>query len=433
MIRATGLTLAAVLCLGAAAPESRLEEYFRLRKEAGAAANGGDLARAEVLLERALFLYPTAPGSFIRLARLEAAAGKPHEAVAHLASYANLGLTWDVAGDKALATLAGRDDFALVAARLAANAKPVGNPTLVAELPEAGPIYEGLARRADDWLISSVTDRTIYRIDGKGRSPFLVDTPLTGGIFGLAVDGGTVWAAEASGPEIPGSQGPARTALLRIDGRTGVILDRYPLPDDGKPHQLGDVTVATDGAVYASDSVGAGIWRLKPGSKLLEPILHSKDLGSPQGMVVCEAADALLIADYPTGLHRLDLKSGKLEPVGGMKVALAGTDGLFRVGYEHSRRNAKPQPLAVVATQNGVTPARLVMLRISPDCRRIEAATVMAANHEGLDDLTLGADDAGRVAVIAGSGWTGYGPDGKQTPGATPKAARILAFPYPAD
>lgn len=432
MIRAVSLTLAAALCLAGAAPESRLEQYFRLRKEAGAAAQANDIAKAESLLEEALALYPHSPGSLIRLARVEVAAGKPAEAVAHLDAYAKLGLIWDVAGDKALSTLAAREDFAPVAARLAANAAPKGVPTVAATLPKAGPIYEGLARFGDGWLVSSVTEHTIYKVDAKGAvTPFLKGDAETGGIFGLAVDGRTVWATEASGPEIPGSAGAARTALLKIDGKTGAILARYPVEGAPGPVQLGDVVVASNGTVYASASVGAAIYRLTPGAKALEVALASKELGSPQGLVVCETGKALLIADYPTGLHRLDLKTGKLAPVGGMHVAMAGTDGLFRVGYDYQMRNATPHPMAVVATQNGVSPARLIMLRISVDCREIEDMQVAAANHPALDDLTLGAAMPGGMAVIGRGGWAGYGGDGKPLAGAKPQSAQILTFPFP--
>jgi hypothetical protein len=432
MIRAVSLTLAAALCLAASAPESRLEQYFRLRKEAGAAAQGSDLVKSEALLEQALVLYPHSPGSLIRLARVEVAAGKPTEAVAHMDAYARLGLIWDVAGDKALAPLSARADFAPVAAKLAANARQTGVLTVAASLPRAGPIYEGLARWREGWLVSSVTDHTIYKVDGNGAvTPFLKADAETGGIFGMTVEGQVVWAAEASGPEIPGSAGVARTALLKIDGKTGAILARYPAEGAPGPVQLGDVAVGPDGAVYASASVGSAIYRLKPGAKALDVALASNELGSPQGMVACEAEDALLIADYSTGLHRLDLKTGKLEPVGGMHVAMAGTDGLFRIGYDYQMRNARPHPMAVVATQNGVSPARLIMLRISVDCREIEAMRVVAANHPALDDLTLGAAMPGGVAVIGRGGWAGYGGDGKPLAGAKSETAQILTFPYP--
>ncbi|MBX3481797.1 MAG: hypothetical protein KF842_15505 [Caulobacter sp.] len=428
--------LGAVLLLGltaAAAPESRLEKYFRLRQEAGAAAQTPDLTRAEALLEEALQLYPTSPGSLIRLARVEAAAGKPAEAVAHLEAYAGLGLTWNIAGDPVLAPLADREDFATVAARLEANAAPVGKLIVEKTLPDSGEIYEGLAWSRDGWLVSSVTRKTILRVTARGEVlPFLRGDAATGAIFGLATDEprGLLWAVEASGPEIPGSGGEARSALLKIDLSSGALLARYPLPADDKTRQLGDVALGADGAVYVSDALGAGLYRLPKGGTALELLFQTNEMRSPQGMVAC-GPDTLLIADYSTGLHRLDLKQMTLTPVGGLKAALAGTDGLFAVSFDFHTRNASPLPLAVVATQNGVSPQRVMLLRMRPDCREIEDLTVLAANQDAIEDMTLGAASPGGAAFIGQGGWSGFGADGKPVAGHAARDAAILTAPLP--
>jgi len=92
----------------------------------------------------------------IRLARVETAAGKPHEAIAHLDAYAWLGLTWDVAGDPSLKALVDRADFAPVATRLKTNADPVGAPQEIATLSPPGAVYEGVVRVDGGWILSSV-------------------------------------------------------------------------------------------------------------------------------------------------------------------------------------------------------------------------------------------------------------------------------------
>lgn len=427
--------LVATLAIGLAAagpPESRLESYFRLRQEAAAAIRDQDLVEAETLLEDALALYPESPGSLIRLARVEMAAGKPAEALAHLTAYADLGLTLDITRDSLLAPLAEAPDFAPVKARLEANAAPTGSLTPVAALDRPGAIFEGLAWDGASWLVSSVTDHTILRVrDGKPE-PFLKADDGIGGLFGMAVDqsAGVVWAAEAAGPDIPGSTGPARTAVLKISLADGALIARYPLAEDGKPRQLGDVTLGPDGTLYASDTIGAGLYRLKPGAAALELLLQSSEMGSPQGMVAC-GRDSLIVADYTTGLHRIDLAAGTEAPIGGARAALAGTDGLFRIAFDFRMANRSPLPLALMATQNGVAPVRVLLLRISPDCRNLEDWTTIASGHDALDDMTLGAEGPSGPVVIGGGGWSGYGPDGKRREGAAPGPARVLSLGLP--
>jgi glucose/arabinose dehydrogenase len=202
------------------------------------------------------------------------------------------------------------------------------------------------------------------------------------------------------------------------------------VPQDGKKHQLGDVTLAEDGTVYASDSVGAVIYRLKPRAAQLEPFVVTREMASPQGMAICPGGDAMVVADYSSGLHRVDLKTGALTPVGGLRAALAGTDGLFRMPHDFNMRNASPLPVALVATQNGVSPARVVFLRLSPDCDELQDLSVLASGDPWMDDLSLGAYGEGIIVFIAASGWAGYDGEGKPVAGAAPPA-KLMMLPPP--
>ncbi len=377
----TALTaLTALLLVAAAEPESRLEQYFRLRQEAAKAAQAGDLATAETKFEATLALYPSAPGPFIRLARVEVAAGKPGEAIAHLAEYARLGLTWDVAGDAALKALTDQPDFAPVAAQLKANADPVGGPQEIATLGPAGAVYEGVARVDGGWILSSVAGRSLLRRTEDGQLETLLSPDTeTGGLFGMAVsaDGRTLWVAESRGPGIPGPSSEPRTGLLKVSLPDGRVLARVFVPVDGKKHQLGDVTVGEDGTVYASDSLGAVIYRLKPGAATLEPFVVTREMASPQGMALCPGGAAMVVADYSSGLHRIDLNTGAVTPVDGLRAAMAGTDGLFRIEHDFNMRNASPLPVALVATQQ-------IMFRMhrAGTLRRIALGVYVAADPQ---------------------------------------------------
>ena len=425
--RALGAALAALLLIAAAAPEGRLAQYQRLRAEAGVAIRAGDLAGAEARLEAALALYPASPGALLRLARVEAAAGKPDEAIAHLTTYADLGMAGGLAEDPALKPLTLLPGFAPVAARLAANAAPRGAPFEVIQPGKAGEIWEGVVAVEDGWLISSVTARTIVQATEDGsRSAFFQPDTATGGLFGMAVDrkGKALWVAESSGPGIPGSTGPRRTGLLKLSLTDGRVLARYPAPDDGRPHQLGDVTVAPDGTVWASDSVGAALYRLRPGGAALEAFVASAEMASPQGMVACPGGGALVVADYTTGLHHIDLRTGADSLVDGTdRIALAGTDGLSAL----PRRGGG---VSLLATQNGVAPQRVLALRLGRDCRTLLAAEVLASGGTDLDDLSLGAAGRSGVVVIGSSGWAGYDGEGRPT-APTPRAASLLFIPLP--
>ena len=409
--------LAAVFLIAAEAPETRLEQSQRLRREGVTAAQAGDPGRAEAALTQALALYPDVPGSYIRLARAQAAAGKTAEALANVKTYARMGLRLEISRDPALKDLTALPGWAGVAAVFDRNGTPFGDLVEIGSVtgdPEF--IGEGLAHDGKGWLLSTVSGRTVVRIGAGETTPFLRTDDATGAIFGMAADRerGVLWAAEAWGADLPGGAGPAKTGLLKISLTDGGILARIILPDDGGKHQLGDVALLSDGTVYATDAVGGGVWRLRTGAAALEQLVAPGQMVSPQGMAACHGEKAMLVADYSTGLHRVDLQTGETAPLGGLRTGLAGADGLVVVpGVDYGQRNASPLPLAVIATQNGVSPQRVMLLRISADCREVEGAELVAANMPGLDDITLAAVDRGEVVVVGYARWADRGQDGK--------------------
>lgn len=427
--KAVATALAAIFLIAADAPETRLEQYQRLRREGVAAAQAGDLAKAEDALRQALDLYPDVPGSYIRLARVQAAAGNADEALRNVQLYAGMGLTLDLTRDPALKGLTERPDYPDIARLFEDNAMPFGDVTPIATLdgdPEF--IGESVVHDGKGWLLGTVSGRTIVRLDGDKASPFLTTDAGTGAIFGMAVDRkrGVLWAAEAWGEDLPGGTGASRTGLLKVSLADGRVLARVALPDDGGKHQFGDVVLAADGTVYATDSVGGGVWRLKSGGAVLERLVAPGAMASPQGMAICPGGKVMLVADYSTGLHRVDLSTGESGPLEGLMAGLAGTDGLIAApGVAFGLRNARPQPFAVVATQNGVSPQRVLLLRIRSDCREVEDSVLVAANLPGLDDLTLATMHDGGVVFVGHARWAERGEDLKLT---TPTPPPITVF-----
>lgn len=430
--RALGAALAALLLAAGAAPETRLEQYQRLRREAAAAAQASDLVGAGDALNQALMLYPDVPGSYIRLARVQAATGELDSALHNVAIYAGMGLLLDIEREPALKALTALPGYPEVAAVFADNARPVGQVREIAAI--AGDptfIGEGLAHDGQGWLLGVVSGRTIVRLTPTGTAPFLKADAETGAIFGMAVDArrGVLWAAEAWGEGVPGGSGATRTGLLKVSLKDGRILARFILPDDGRKHQFGDVVVAKTGAVYATDAVGGGLWRLKAGGPALEQLVAPGQMASPQGMFLCPGEKAMLVADYSTGLHRIDLASGASAPLEGLMAGLAGTDGLLAApAFDFGLRG--PRPLAAIVTQNGVSPQRVMLLQINPGCSEVERTMVLAANLPGLDDISLAGVNGKEVVFVAHARWDARGTDGGLTT-PTPAPIRIFGMTLP--
>lgn len=283
-------------------------------------------------------------------------------------------------------------------------------------------LIEGVAHHAGRTFVSSVAAKTIFEIKDGRLVPFLRPDPQTGGIFGLAIDTrrGELWAAEASGG-LPNNPGPKRTALLRISLADGSILSRHPAPD---AQQFGDVVVDRRGEIFASDGATGAIWALHPRAIALRKLAQPKGVTSAQGMMICRSG-ALVVSDYETGLHRIDTYAGESHPLAVTGLKIAGVDGLTVL-------SAGKDGFDVAATYNGAAPHRLLRLKISADCERLEA-TESVLTGGPLTDVALAALTPDGLAVVSNSQWSGWTAEGARNdtdPGpATVALVKLPAHP----
>ena len=186
---------------------------------------------------------------------------------------------------------------------------------------------------------------------------------------------------------------------MKIDLASGRLLARYDAPaapgEAGRA--FGDLTVGPDGTVYVSDSIAGEIWRLAPGATSLDRLVAPGALGSPQGLVVTADGQRLIVADYSSGLHVVEIATGMVArlPVPA-NASLLGVDGLIRDGGD------------LIGFQNGVTPQRVVRLKLDPAATRVEAWTVLAANLPNLEEPTSGVVVGDDLVFIGRSQWTDF-------------------------
>lgn len=117
-----------------------------------------------------------------------------------------------------------------------------------------------------DLILGSAGSAKIYRAKkGSDKAEVFVDASADGAVSFLGVlsdaPTGTLWACEIyTAP--PGS--PPHSALRAFDLKTGAGKFRWELP--GEKNLCNDFVVGPDKALYISDTLGAKIWRLKPGA-----------------------------------------------------------------------------------------------------------------------------------------------------------------------
>ncbi len=373
--------------------------HLEFRAEAHAAYQRRDYAAALSATREALKLRPDSPRYLHNLAALHALTGDQPAAIAHLRRLAALGLHTDVARDPDLASLQGTPDFAEVLGLLAANLEPTGNLGELAALPGRTGIVEGIAfrERTGELFLGDVHHRCVWRRTREGElARFTAADVDIAGIFAIAVDEArqTLWATMAAVPQMEGYEPEMKgfTAIAEFDLRTGELRHISPVPDDGREHLLGDLTLAPDGTLFATDSRSPIIWQVAPGAEEPTRLLDLPGHESLQGIAL--VGRRMIVSDYSNGLLVIDLANRHVAPLAPPENAsLLGIDGLT------------PIPGGVVATQNGTVPQRILRIMLSPELDRITEVQVLASGHRTLTDLSLITLVQDRPTFIAGSGW----------------------------
>ena len=157
-------------------------------------------------------------------------------------------------------------------AALAANGAPVEAGRIATILPATMRLIEGVAYddRGRAAYVSSVVDRTIYRVTSAAPAAVLRLAPDLGSPMAMAIDGRrrTLWAG--LDPKAPGAPASGKGGLLglSLDGRTHRLVT---IP--GGDVAIGDVMVAPDGTAYAGDGRSGAVYRCRPGCAVLETVL----------------------------------------------------------------------------------------------------------------------------------------------------------------
>ena len=99
-----------------------------------------------------------------------------------------------------------------------------------------------------------------------------------------------------------------RSGLFRFDLATAKRYRQGPhIARQSAPHLLGDLTIARNGDVYATDSRAPIVWRLRAGRDSLERFVDSPLLLNAQGLTFTPDEKALYLADYSRGMLKIDL------------------------------------------------------------------------------------------------------------------------------
>lgn len=218
-------------------------------------------------------------------------------------------------------------------------------------------------------------------------------------VFGLAIDAerNHLWVATGMASQYRHYSQSAfgRTALIKLNLETGEHIATHRVIPDGRPHLLGAITVASDGTVYATDSLMPLVYHLPPDADNPRVFFGSAALSSLRGLALNEELDKLYVADYELGLMVLDTSGGQQAWRLAIPDALnlGGIDGLYLSDNY------------LVAIQNGISPERVLRLELGSDGLGVIAVAPIVAALETFDGPTYGAMNGSELYFFANSHW----------------------------
>ncbi|MFN3834847.1 MAG: SMP-30/gluconolactonase/LRE family protein [Glycocaulis sp.] len=416
------LALAASLALSdtpAAAPGSLLDQSLALRAETRTLAAERDWEGAARANAAALALQPGHQGLLTNAVALAANGGDFDAALDALDALAGAGFSLDLASARGLEAALEEhapSRLAVLRERMAQNIAPVGRAERYLSTPLPDALVESFAVDidAERLYLGTVADASLYsvRLDDPGNPERLAGPEDgMGSVFGLALDGRNriLYAATGRIALTPdGAPGERETALVAFDLLTGEVSARHMFAGAGR---FSDVVVQ-DGIVYASDSVAGQIYRLnRPGGEL-ELYAGDSRFASLQGLALSRGA--LFVADYATGLWRIDPVSREASRVEVTQGSLIGFDGLATDSYGE-----------IYGIRNGSQPHGLFHIALQGFGDRARVTPVLTGHRDFGDPVTVRISD-GRFFILANAQWDLFPEEGSQP--AEPRRDPVILF-----
>lgn len=261
---------------------------------------------------------------------------------------------------------------------------------------------EGIAYDAKNnrWIMGSIRKRFIGIVgpDGGLDSTFFKPEKKLFSIMGMRVDSTRrrLWVSTSVMPEMLGFADSlnGRAAVVCFDIDQGREIARFEAPGD---HIFGDLCVTASGTVYTSDSKAPEIYRIEPDLKKIEKWKTLDYAWNLQGIDVTRDQQYIIIADYVSGIYRLNIKTGEAVRVQYAQSSfLRGIDGLLLDGQ------------TIYAVQNGTNPLRVLRLSCDATWTKITSAYTIDNNTDFLGEPTLGCMFRNAFYYIANSPWGAY-------------------------
>ncbi|MEO6687779.1 MAG: hypothetical protein ABIS07_09490 [Dokdonella sp.] len=388
------------------------EALYRL---AAAYKQTGDYERLTWTLKRLVALLPNSGDLKLGLATTYAMQGEKTRTYDTLLEMQRAGFGYDLAGNPNFAKVADTKVWSHILDALKINLKPFGEGKIAFSLPKGDTLFESLVfdPKRQQFLAGSVREGKIYLVDKSGKLQDFITPNAENGLWSVYAmaadpDSDALYVASTSSVYFKdfAKADFGKAGVFKFSLSSGKLVEKYLLEPDPQPRTLSSIAVGKNGMVFAADGVRNVIYRLD--GKALKPMVENPKLTSLRGLAVSGNGKTLYFADYALGLFGVDLAAGSgfdlaYDPA---KLVLGGIDGVY--WYDD----------ALIVIQNGMTPHRVMRLKLGNDGRQVVQSTPLDAGNAAFTLPTFGTINGDGLYFVANSQKDDYGTYGTPKDGA---------------
>ena len=309
------------------------------------------------------------------------------------------GLAYDFMQTEDSMNIRGTEAFDYVNDLMKMAGEPVGESEVVFTLPGSVEMPEAIAwdESRQKFLIGTLTDGRVLAVGKDGQVTELFRANTENGmwsVFDVLADQqrNRLWVSSAATPVFTGFD-PAdkgRAALFEFNLETLELINRHPVPVDGRPHILGSMAMNPAGDIYIVDRLLPILYKKPADQQKLVPVLASRNMISMRGITMQADGRLLYVADREMGILVIDTVEGRAAK---LKVPdtlnIGGIDGLYLWNNN------------LVMIQNGISPQRVMRLQLDPGGLQVTSVRPLAVAQPEFDIPNFGAMQGEHIYYFA--------------------------------
>lgn len=376
-------------------PASDLGKFRQYRDNGMQALDWKDPNAAYANFQRAQALIPDSPSILLLEAQTALKQNRRDAATQALSDYLDRGYLVDLKQNTEFRTLWNDD----LAAKQHANQAVIGDLHVAATLPGfAIPNALAYDAAAQQLFVATVRTGKIVSLDPKGGHDVLTFRPGVAA-YGLGLHGGLLWASTAATRQTEGYDPakPAASKIVAVDPKDGAVK---VIATGGDDAQFGHLLAGRDD-LYVIDANHGAVLRLNGYAGELQTLVPEGYMDSPQGLAENADASVLIVADFISGLYRVDLDTGAM-------THLKAPDGVSLLGIASLSVHGGD----LIAVQNGFKPNKVLRLHLNADWSAVTGEDTVARDDSQISQPAQGVVDGDHFIFVSRSQWDNLDPGG---------------------